>query len=92
MCRLSSPLFGGPGFRRFSRDKFEQRLRQSSAFRQEGMGSGVIMSVDAESQLIRDGREEETHVTISRWMCSSGEPCSSRLWRGVNRFVTNCEE
>ena len=40
MCRSSSPLFGDLVFRRFSRDEFERRVRLSSAFRQEGMGSG----------------------------------------------------
>jgi len=37
MCRSSSPLFGAPIFRRFSRDEFERCVRQSNAFRQEGM-------------------------------------------------------
>lgn len=47
MCRSSSPLFGNPVFRRFSRDEFAGRLRLSSAFRQEGMGFEVLMSADA---------------------------------------------
>lgn len=69
MYRSSSPLSGAPVFRRFSRDEFERRTRLPRAFQLKGMGSGVIMSADAEARLIRDGREEETHVTISRWMC-----------------------
>jgi hypothetical protein len=49
MCRSSSPLFAGPVFRRISRDEFARRVGRLSAFRQREMGSGVCMSVDAES-------------------------------------------
>jgi len=52
MCRSSSPHFGAPVFRRFSGDELERRVRQASAFRQEGMDSGGIMGADAESRLI----------------------------------------
>ncbi len=55
MCRSSSPHFGVPGFRRFSRDEYERCVRQARAFRQEGMGPGVIMSTNRETRLVRDG-------------------------------------
>lgn len=59
MCRLLSPLFGDPVFRRFSGDEFERLLRLSRAFHQERMGSGVIMSANAEAQPVRD-RQDST--------------------------------
>jgi len=57
MYRSPSPLFDDPVFRRCSRDEFARRLRQSSTFRQEGMGSGMLMSADAEARLVRNGQE-----------------------------------
>jgi hypothetical protein len=58
MRRSSSPLFGDLIFLRFSLDEFERRLPLSSAFRQEGMGFGMLMSADAETRLVRDGRDD----------------------------------
>lgn len=43
---LSSPLFGDSVVRRLSCDKVERRVRQASAFHQEEIGSGVLMSAD----------------------------------------------
>ena len=41
-----SPFFDDPFFRRFFGEEFEQRFRRPREFRQEGMGSGVIVSTD----------------------------------------------
>lgn len=43
MCRSWLPLFGNLDFQRCYRDEIERFLRQSRAFRQEEMGSEVIM-------------------------------------------------
>lgn len=41
-----SPFFDDPFFRRFFGEEFERRFRRPREFRQEGMGSGVIVSTD----------------------------------------------
>ncbi len=41
-----SPFFDDPSFRRFFGDEFERRFRRPREFRQEGLGSGVIVSTD----------------------------------------------
>jgi serine protease Do len=41
-----SPFFDDPFFRRFFGEEFERRFRRPQEFRQEGMGSGVIVSTD----------------------------------------------
>lgn len=41
-----SPFFDDPFFRRFFGEEFERRFRRPREFRQEGMGSGVIVSAD----------------------------------------------
>lgn len=66
MCRSSSPLFGAPVSRRFSRNEFERRFRQSRAFCQEEMGSG--------GHKCRCGGFDwyetvEPRATVSRWIC-----------------------
>lgn len=41
-----SPFFDDPFFRRFFGEEFQRRFREPREFRQEGMGSGVIVSAD----------------------------------------------
>ncbi len=67
MRRSSSPRFGDQVFRRCSRDEFERHLSPSSAFRQEGMGSGVLMRADTESRLVRDGQDGCGKCAEIRW-------------------------
>jgi len=40
------PFFDDPFFRRFFGEEFERRFRMPKEFRQQGMGSGVIVSAD----------------------------------------------
>lgn len=40
------PFFDDPFFRRFFGEEFEKRFRRPKEFRQEGLGSGVIVSAD----------------------------------------------
>lgn len=44
--RSPSPFFDDPFFRRFFGEEFESRFRQPKEFRQEGLGSGVIVTAD----------------------------------------------
>lgn len=62
MCRSSSPLFGDPVFRRFSRDEFELRPRLPKTFRRKGMSSGGDMNANADVSLALRGVAWEHHL------------------------------
>ena len=46
LSEAPSPFFDDPFFRRFFGEEFQRRFREPKEFRQEGMGSGVIVSAD----------------------------------------------